>query len=174
MAATTSVGATSRGSERGQALVEFAIILPFILLVLMGVVDFGRAIFAYNEVANASREGGRTGIVNQTLADIRARAAAQAVGLTMPTTVPGSCPANGGAPTASSDPAGICIAILQPDLVTDCSAAPQISCVVVITVKSTYTPLTPIIGSFIGPIALSSTTKQTIEATCQGAGCTSP
>ena len=163
-----------RPASRGQGLVEFAIVLPLILLLLMGAVDFGRGIFAFNEVANAAREGGRTGIVNQTLTDIRARAAAQAIGLAVPTTVPASCPATGGAPAASSDPAGICIAILKPDLVTDCSSAvDKIGCVIVVSVKSTYTPLTPILG-FIGTIPLSSTTRQVIEATCSGPGCTVP
>jgi len=163
-----------RVARDGQGLVEFALVVPLILLLLMGVLDFGRAIFAFNEVSNAAREGGRTGIVNQTLADIRSRAAAQAIGLGVPTTAPASCPANGGPPTSSSDPAGICIAILQPDLTTDCSASPQIGCVVVVSVKSTFTALTPIIGNILGPIAVSSTTRQTIEATCSGAGCTVP
>lgn len=167
-------GQSRRVAREGQGLVEFALVLPLILLLLMGGVDFGRGIFAFNEVSNAAREGGRTGIVNQTLTDIRNRAVAQAIGLGVPTTVPASCPANGGPPTATSDPAGICIAILQPDLTTDCSAAPQIGCVVVVSVKSTFTALTPIIGNIVGPIAVSSTTRQTIEATCSGPGCTVP
>lgn len=141
----------------------------------MGVVDLGRGIFALNEVSNAAREGGRTGIVNQTLTDIRARAAAQAIGLGVATAVPASCPATGGPPSANTDPSGICIAILKPDLVADCSAATdKIGCVIVVSVKSTYTPLTPILGNILGPIRLSSTTRQTIEATCSGSGCTLP
>ena len=164
-----------RRAHGGQALIEFALVLPLILLILMGVVDFGRAIFAFNEVANAAREGGRTGIVNQTLTDIRARAAAQAIALGIPTAIPASCPSTGGPATANSDPAGVCIAILKADLVTDCSSqVDKIGCVVVVSVKSTYTPLTPIIGNILGPIRLSSTTRQTIEATCAGAGCTLP
>ena len=164
-----------RQTRVGQGLVEFALVLPLILLIIMGVFDFGRAIFAFNEVSNAAREGGRTGIVNQNVSDIRNRAAAQAIGLGVPTTVPASCPATGGAPSATSDPAGICVAVLMPDMATDCSTATdRIGCVVVVSVKSTFTALTPIIGNILGPLPLSSTTRQTIEATCSGSGCTSP
>jgi Flp pilus assembly protein TadG len=161
----------------GQSLVEFALVLPLILLVLMGVIDLGRGIFAYNEVSNAARQGGRTGIVNQTLTDIRSRAAAQAIALGVKTAVPTSCPVNGGPPTNNTnDPSGICVAILQPDGITvgACSVTPAIGCVVVVSVKSTFTALTPIIGNIVGAIALSSTTRQMIEATCNGAGCTIP
>jgi hypothetical protein len=156
----------------GQSLVEFALVLPLMLLLIMGVVDFGRGIFAFNEIADAAREGGRTGIVNQTLSDIRARAAEQAIALGIPTTPPASCPAQGGPPPG---PAGICIAILDPDgSVGSCSTTPAVGCLVVVSVKTTFTALTPIIGNIIGPRPLSSTTKQVIEATCSGAGCTTP
>jgi Flp pilus assembly protein TadG len=165
---------SDRGPRDGQALIEFALVLPLILLILMGVFDLGRGIFAFNEVANAAREGGRTGIVNQTLADIRTRAADQAIGLGVPTTAPASCPSNGGPPTATTDPAGVCIAIIDGPNMTNCSTTPQVGCVVVVSVKSTFSAVTPIIGNIIGPISLSSTTRQMIEATCSGAGCTSP
>ena len=161
-----------RSDRKGQSLVEFALVLPLILLLIMGVVDLGRGIFAYNEVADAAREGGRTGIINQTLSDIRARAAEQAIALGIPTTAPASCPATGGPPPAA---AGICVVILDPDGTTGpCSTTPAIGCLVVVSVKTTFTALTPMIGNIIGPRPLVSTTRQTIEAICSGAGCTKP
>jgi Flp pilus assembly protein TadG len=45
---------------RGQALVEFSLILIPFLFLLMGVVDLGRGIAAYNGVAEAAREIART------------------------------------------------------------------------------------------------------------------
>ena len=45
--------------SRGQALVEFALILPILLLVVAGIFDFGRALFTYSEVSNAVREATR-------------------------------------------------------------------------------------------------------------------
>lgn len=169
---TLTLARSGRRRRRGQSLVEFALVLPLMLLLIMGVVDFGRGIFALNEVADAAREGGRTGIVNQTLSDIRARAAEQAIALGIPTAPPASCPATGGPPPGV---AGICIAILDPDGTTGaCTTTPAVGCLVVVSVKTTFTALTPIIGNIIGPRPLSSTTKQVIEATCSGAGCTTP
>lgn len=50
--------------ERGQALMEFALVLPVFLIMLMAVVDVGRAIWAQNTVAAAAREGARFAIVH--------------------------------------------------------------------------------------------------------------
>ena len=46
-------------SSRGQSLVEFALILPVLILIIYGVFDLGRAFYAVITVANASREGAR-------------------------------------------------------------------------------------------------------------------
>jgi Flp pilus assembly protein TadG len=43
--------------EKGQSLVEFAISLTFMLLLLAGIVDLGRAFFAYIAVNDAVQEG---------------------------------------------------------------------------------------------------------------------
>lgn len=45
-----------RRRDRGQALVEFALVLPVFLMLLMGVFDLGRGIYMYNGVAEAARE----------------------------------------------------------------------------------------------------------------------
>jgi hypothetical protein len=51
----------SRG-QRSQALVEFAIVAPLLLLFLFGVVDFGRVIYLYVTLNQAVNEGARTAI----------------------------------------------------------------------------------------------------------------
>ncbi len=43
--------------EKGQSLVEMALILPLLLLLLMGVIDVGRALYAYTVVNDAAAEG---------------------------------------------------------------------------------------------------------------------
>lgn len=48
-------------NDRGAAMVEFAFVLPIILLLFLGMIDFGRALFLYNNLANAAREGARFG-----------------------------------------------------------------------------------------------------------------
>ncbi|MEK6709809.1 MAG: TadE/TadG family type IV pilus assembly protein [Nitrospinota bacterium] len=54
--------AASRG-RRGQAMVEFALILPILILLIMGVLDFARAFNVVQVVTNAAREGARSGII---------------------------------------------------------------------------------------------------------------
>src|SRR5437870_2601945 len=43
--------------ERGQSLVEFALALPVLLLLLLGLADFGRAFYYTSTIANAARVG---------------------------------------------------------------------------------------------------------------------
>lgn len=49
----------TRGSEKGQNLVELALILPLMMVILIGVLDLGRVFFAQIAVANSAREGVR-------------------------------------------------------------------------------------------------------------------
>ncbi len=51
-------------ASRGQGLVEFSIVLPLFLVMLFGVVDFGRVIWADDSLANAAREAARFAIVH--------------------------------------------------------------------------------------------------------------
>jgi type II secretory pathway pseudopilin PulG len=48
----------------GQSLVEFALVLPIFLAILIGMVDIGRAVWANNAVANAAREAARWAVVH--------------------------------------------------------------------------------------------------------------
>lgn len=48
-----------RRGERGAAAVEFALLLPFLLLIIGAIVDFGRFFYAQNITVNAAREGAR-------------------------------------------------------------------------------------------------------------------
>ena len=50
-------------NKRGQALIEFAFILPFLLVIIGGIVDFGLAFFIGQVIENAAREGARAGAV---------------------------------------------------------------------------------------------------------------
>ena len=53
-------------NSKGQALVEMAFVLPILLMIVMGIVEFGRIFNAYLIVTNASREGARYASVNST------------------------------------------------------------------------------------------------------------
>ena len=60
--------------ERGQGLVEFAISIVFMMILLVGVLDLGRAFFSYLSVMDAAQEGAAYGAIEPTdVAGIRAR-----------------------------------------------------------------------------------------------------
>jgi hypothetical protein len=48
-----------RDRERGQGLAEFAIVIPVFLLIVFGMIDIGRVIWATDDITNAAREGAR-------------------------------------------------------------------------------------------------------------------
>jgi Flp pilus assembly protein TadG len=64
--------------ERGQSLVEFAMVLPLLLVLLFGIVDFGRAFQSWISITNAAREGARVGTTGATATTICARVEATA------------------------------------------------------------------------------------------------
>jgi hypothetical protein len=49
--------------DRGQDVVEYALVLPFLTLLLLGIVDVSLAIWHYDTVANVGREVARCGII---------------------------------------------------------------------------------------------------------------
>nr|MBC7243923.1 pilus assembly protein [Chloroflexota bacterium] len=59
--AVTTNRTTKRQRERGESLVELALVLPVLLLILISILDLGRAVYAYHVVANCAREGARFG-----------------------------------------------------------------------------------------------------------------
>lgn len=77
------------GPERGAALVELAMVLPLLLVVIAGIVDFGFAFQRYEVITNAAREGARLGSLsgyNAAFVQERVRQyVKQALNLTDPT-----------------------------------------------------------------------------------------
>ena len=53
-----------RDGERGQSLVEFALVLPVLFFLIFGVIDVSRAVWQENTLAYAAREATRYLIVN--------------------------------------------------------------------------------------------------------------
>lgn len=53
-----------RDGDRGQSLVEFAVLLPVMLLIITGLFDVARAVWQENTLAYAAREGTRFAIVH--------------------------------------------------------------------------------------------------------------
>lgn len=139
-------------SARGQTLVEFALVAPILILLLLALFDLGRAVYAYNTVSNAAREGARLAIVDQTVAAGTPVAAIEAANQA---TSLGLDP---------SDVDQVQVVYWLPDLSADCPDR-GIGCVAEVRVQFRYQPITPVVGAIIGPLTLSSTTQIPIERT---------
>jgi Flp pilus assembly protein TadG len=140
-------GRSARGPWRGQSLVEFSLMLPVLLLLLFGIVDGGRAIYALSTINNAAREAARVAIVDQTLGHIQAEAQAQSVGLGI-----------------SSGQVTVIYRTFDDTAI--CGSPPAVGCLAVVTVTYTYTAVTPIIGQLMGNITMNGRSFFPIEATC--------
>lgn len=93
-------GRTAR--DRGSVAVEFALVLPVLLLILFGVIDFGRALNAQIELTGAARDGARLAALGYSNAAVQARVVAAAPTLSGVTvTVAANCPPGAG-PTADA------------------------------------------------------------------------
>jgi len=69
-----------KGSSRGQTLVEFALLSPIIILLLVGIIDFGMAMDRRIVLQHAAREGARLAAVTDDMDRICARTCDQAQG----------------------------------------------------------------------------------------------
>ena len=81
--------------DRGAAAVEFALLLPVLLLLIFGIIDFGRALNAQITLTQAAREGARLAALGQPNVVTRTQAAAtglRPVTVTVTTCPPGSGP----------------------------------------------------------------------------------
>ena len=50
--------------RRGTALVEMAVVLPVFLMVVWGIIEFGRGMMVANMITNAAREGARLAVID--------------------------------------------------------------------------------------------------------------
>lgn len=129
-----------RSGSRGQALVEFSLTVVIFLVLLMGIFDFGRAIFMYNGVAEAAREIARVTSVHPGGA-LGGSPETAAVVTTQKRLIPNL-----------GDPTFACV-----DIDNTAAAGPCIpdDHAVKVTISAVYTPATPLL-SFLGDITLSS------------------
>jgi TadE-like protein len=79
--------------SRGQSLVEFALILPIFFVVVFGLIDGARLVFAYNTVAQAARDAARTAAVEAPFIGACTTLICSA-GTTVCTAPTSTCPAN--------------------------------------------------------------------------------
>ena len=161
MSARRSRRGRSRGD--GQSLVEFALVFPIIILLIAGFFEIGRAVFAYNTIANAARQGARVAAVNQ-LEDVTE----------CDTTRPVEDPfephwsirgcAIVAANTLGISTANVSIAYAPPpDTALTCNPTIHVGCIATVTVTYDFTVATPFVNMLIGPIAMVQSSQMPIE-----------
>jgi Flp pilus assembly protein TadG len=64
-----AIADSQRRRQNGQDVVEFAVILPLLLIILLGIMEFGIIIFSYNTIASAAREGARVSVISDATED---------------------------------------------------------------------------------------------------------
>ena len=143
-------------ASKGQSLVEFAMVLPLLVILIFGIIDFGMGLRSYISLTNATREGARFAAVGN---------------------VAGAYPANCDGATNTTVIGRVCVAIDGLDLTAldDVSVtypdgqAPGNS--VVVAAQYTYTFITPLGdivsfisgGSFNDTLTLNTSTDMRLE-----------
>jgi len=127
---------------RGQALVEFALVLLPMLLLLFVLLDVGRLVYINNAVSEGAREGSRWGSVanrSNNSSDIETQI------LSVMTAVP------------------------EPEVTITCerNGSAPFSCrtgdVLLVTVSSQVDMMIPIIGQIVGPMTVSATSRVVVH-----------
>lgn len=122
-------------SEKGQSMVEFALVLPVLILLLFGIIDFGRVFHAYLTIDHASREAARSASVGEDDATVLTVAVSNASSINLS---PGQVSISpGGTKNSGSE--------------------------VNITITHHVNFLTPVISNLTGPIDLTSSTVMRVE-----------
>lgn len=146
----------------GQTLVEFAMVLPIAVLIVLGLFDLGRAVFTYNTLAQAARQAARVAIVNQDMSDVADQAISSAPSLGLTASNVDVCFKDSGTS--------------QPDCSSSTDDCPQgdrvIGCLALVRTHVSYQPMTPIVSIFWSSIPLSSTSVLPIEYVCPDDGAT--
>ena len=140
---------------RGQALVEFSLVLIPFVLILMGIIDLGRGIYMYNGVAQAARELARATAVHQcsgVSCTIGTSAETAAVRSTQNSLVPGLA---GGSAVVTYTCTDITNAAVAKSPVADvpCPSGDFVK----VSVSVPFQVITPVL-SMVAPSTLSSTT----------------
>jgi Flp pilus assembly protein TadG len=131
-------------------------------LIFVALFDLGRAVFVYNTLTNAAREGARLAIVNQDMASIvqRAKNETAIAELNVPNVTVNFYQVNTDG---------------TPNTAETCPASPPVpghyvavGCLAVVSFEATYQPMTPIVSNILFKNGVTFTAKSvlSVEFTC--------
>lgn len=83
------------GGDRGAVMVEFALILPILLMLLVGIIEFGRAYNTTVSMQSAAREGARELALRRSAAEVDAAVRNAAPSVDIDAISQSPCPATG-------------------------------------------------------------------------------
>lgn len=137
---------------------EFALVLPIIILLIFAIIDLGRGVFAYNTLAESARQANRLAIVDQDETRVEAVAIDTAPTLGLTAGDIDVCFKTGSSlqrtcTNSSTDECGS-------------SSGRELGCLAIVTSTTNFQLVTPVIGSMIPPIQMSSTSIGPIEYVC--------
>jgi Flp pilus assembly protein TadG len=148
----------------GQALVEFALVLPLITILLFGLIDLGLATFAYSSVTNAARTGARVASVNQTEFSITCDPSIVVRDPLNPKLSAKTCAANSTG-WLRLRPDDVVVEYVAPvgSSVACGGRLVNVGCSARVTVRYEYRFVTPLISSLLAPISFASTSEMPVE-----------
>ncbi len=156
-------GRAGRNGAGGQSLVEFALVIPIIILLVVGFFEIGRAVFAYNTLANAARQAVRVAAVNQIASVTDCDESRPIEDPYEPHWSIRGC-AIAAASTLGITTANISISYSAPPSTTvTCSPTLHVGCIASVTVTYAYTISTPFVNRLIGSISMSQTSQMPVE-----------
>jgi Flp pilus assembly protein TadG len=180
-AALQPIGRQTR-SQRSQALVEFSLVAPVMLVILFSAVDICRLLYAYTAISSAARDGARTASLNGALfSDCQIIAEVELVGQGFPvrmdpnSLVGDSDPNNpSGVLQPSNPPPNVGYAYIWPAVATadppdnNCNSGTQRAVSptvkhVAVEVQYHFVPLLPFVGSFAPNIIVKTVSVVTTE-----------
>jgi Flp pilus assembly protein TadG len=147
-------------SERGTAVVEFALIAPLLFFLVFGIIEFGRALNYYNDLTQLAGQGARAAIVSRNpdgTAVGTANADCPANNLTLQCQIAKTYPTD----NELKDGISVCLGTLQPDGSIATNTTPNIGDPVTVRTRFNFHFLTTLFGA---TIKLTSTQTERLEA----------
>jgi Flp pilus assembly protein TadG len=155
-------------SERaaGQGLVEFALVVPIIVILAVACVDLGRAVLAYNTLETAARDAVRVASLSQldpVAAPYRCESNHPVDDPADPAWTFRGCALAAGAPIGLG-PGEVTVAYAAPEgTALECRSTINVGCIASVTVTHDFEPVTPIVGAIIGRMTMDSTATSAVE-----------
>jgi Flp pilus assembly protein TadG len=152
-----------RRGQGGQSLVEFAFVLPIIVLVIASFIELGRAVFAWNTIANAARQGARVAAVNQLVDTTDCDESRPIEDPYEPHWSIRGC-AVAAAAALGISPANVNISYASPPSTTlTCDPTLHVGCIATITVSYHYAVATPFLNWVIGSFTMTQSSQMPLE-----------